>query len=139
VKIVSNPPNTRPALLVQGTHAKFEAHMTPDNPKDQGVSSTSVHVLVLEPVGSVKKGEGKVIWCFEGGLTMPKMILYTERIHVVRDLDANGGGVEVRTWENFKGLSAYIVRSKYGETLQQRFEDWVRDLKRYVEGQDEEK
>ncbi len=48
-------------------------------------------------------------------------------------IDNEDDTCEYRTWETFARPIAYIVRFFYGNTLQERFKDWVTELKRYVE------
>lgn len=68
--------------------------------------------------------------CWEGK-GFPKMMLRTLRTTEVvpRGEDA----CEFRTWEVMAGVLAYVVKTMYGTTLQERFEDCSREIKEYVE------
>ena len=52
-------------------------------------------------------------------------------------MSSGNGGKEViceyRTWEVMAGPLAWIVKWIYGTVLQERFEDWSRDLKGFAE------
>jgi hypothetical protein len=97
---------------------RFEVHMKP------GDSATSS----LEKVTVLDSVTGKICWKFTGS---PSWLLRAERVHKITDNE--DGACEYCTWETFAGPMAYIVRSLYGNVLQERFNDWGRDLKRYVE------
>jgi len=69
---------------------------------------------------------------------MPGFLLRTHRTNEVQDIlspEKDGKVVmcEYRTWEVMAGPLTWIVKGIYGTVLQERFEDWSRDLKRFAE------
>jgi len=49
---------------------------------------------------------------------------------------ANGElGTEFTCWETFAGVLAPVVKATYGSTLVERFGDYQRDVKAYLESQ----
>lgn len=62
----------------------------------------------------------------------PGWVIRAERVNEIEELEGDEG-TEYRTWEAFGGLAARKVKSKYESVLQERFSDWCRDLKKYVE------
>ena len=61
----------------------------------------------------------------------PKFFLAAERVNEIEDL--GDGTCIYRSWETFGGLAARIVKWKFGQVLQERFEHWVTGLQQYVE------
>ena len=72
----------------------------------------------------------RVAWKGEGGYQARG--LRTERFHEVVVLGENE--CEVKTWELMGGLIAKTVKWWYGKLLQERFVDWVSELKGFCEG-----
>ena len=62
---------------------------------------------------------------------LPSFLMHAERVNEIEQLA--DGTCTYRTWETFAGPVARVVRWKYESVLQARFEDWVRDLKAFVE------
>ena len=101
-----------------GTDMRFKVYMKPGG----SATSSLLQVTVLDSEA------GKICWKFTGA---PSWLLRAERVH---DITHNEDGTcEYRTWETFAGPMAYIIRLIYGNVLQERFNDWGNDLKRYVE------
>ena len=71
----------------------------------------------------------RISWKCEGGFASKG--LKTERYHEVISLGPSE--CEVRTWENQAGILAYTVRWMYKKTLEQKFQLWCNDLKKYCE------
>ena len=120
VEILKQPPghsNSNETLEI-GTDMRFEVHMKPGG----SATSSREQVTVLDPEA------GKICWKFTG---TPSWMLRAERVHTI--LDNGDGQCEYCTWETFAGPMAYIIRSIYGNVLQDRFTDWGRELKRYAE------
>jgi hypothetical protein len=46
----------------------------------------------------------------------------------------NDGGTDYACWETFGGLLGSVVKATYGHQLVERFGDYARDVKRFVEG-----
>ena len=88
---------------------------------------------VLESDGSYTRDLDTVYrvgWKGEGGLV--SKFLSADRVHEVIVVGENE--CEVRTWENQGGPAAYAVKWLYKKTLDQKFEMWVADLKKFCEG-----
>jgi hypothetical protein len=94
--------------------------------------STWVHGTLAEANSEEEvRGIGRVCWVFDASY-VPRWVLYSERMTTVRDLsDEEGGGVEVRTWENFTGVVGWIVKWKLGDVLNRRFEESLEGLRQY--------
>jgi hypothetical protein len=96
-------------------------------------------VTVFDPPDPATKKKGRVVWVgdstAQGGYS--PWLLRTERTHEIYDEDANADAgvrsVQVKTWEYETGPLAYAVRQLYGQRLQVLFEDWVKNLKDFVE------
>lgn len=104
--------------LEVGTDMRFNVYMSPGG----SATSSLLQVTVFDPEA------GKICWKFTG---LPSWLLRSERVHEM--IDKKDGTCEYCTWETFAGPMAYMVRTIYGNTLNERFKDWGRDLKRYVE------
>ena len=68
----------------------------------------------------------RIAWITDGEIVGQG--LYSERFNEIIEL-GEGCGVQYRTWELQCGPLAEFVRDAYGALLQERFEDWARDLK----------
>jgi hypothetical protein len=73
----------------------------------------------------------RVSWKSHGGFVTRG--LKSERFHEIIVTGENE--CEVRTWEVMGGPLANVVKWMYNKTLQQKFQLWVDDLKKYCEGQ----
>jgi len=52
--------------------------------------------------GEEGRDEARVCWVYDQPW-VPAWVLYTERMHTIKERgEEEGGGVEVRTWENFR-------------------------------------
>lgn len=71
----------------------------------------------------------RISWKCEGGFASKG--LKTERFHEIISLSPNG--CEVRTWENQGGVLAHTVRWMYKKTLEEKFQLWCDDLKKFCE------
>jgi hypothetical protein len=69
----------------------------------------------------------------DGGF--PRFLLQVQRVHEVRPIigGGGGGGCEIVTWECQRGLLAPVVKALYGQYLQDRFDEWVKDLADHCE------
>ena len=104
--------------LELGTDMRFNVYMTPGG----SVTSSLEQVTVLDLEG------GKICWKFTGA---PSWLLRAERVQEMTNKE--DGTCEYYTWETFAGPMAYFVRLIYGNVLNERFQDWGKNLKRYVE------
>lgn len=57
--------------------------------------------------------------------------MHAERVNEIED--RGDGTCTYRTWETFGGPVARLVKWKYEAILKERFKDWAKDLKGYVE------
>jgi len=74
----------------------------------------------------------RLCWINESNVLVPRFMLAAERVN---EIEVRGDGTCLyRSWETFAGPYARIVKWKFEQTLSQRFDDWVRDLKKYAEG-----
>jgi hypothetical protein len=120
VEILKQPSNhnDNAEKLGIGTDMRFNVCMKPGG----SITSSLEQVTVLDPEA------GKICWKFTGA---PSWLLRAERVHEITNKEDNT--CEYRTWETFAGPMAYVIRSIYGNVLQDRFNDWANDLKRYTE------
>lgn len=98
---------------------------TPEKPSYYVSASVLVDPTFTADLGKVYR----VAWSTDGGILA--MGLRNERFHEVIVLGEQE--CEVRTWECFGGVLARMVKWFYGDTLMEKFELWVRDLKRECE------
>ena len=122
-------------VVAVGDKVSFRVRMTP------GGGFNAVTVVVSEvsrpndQESGGRDGQGhaddntyRVIWYPVG---LPQFLLRGTRWSEIRDL--GGGRCEFMTWECQAGPLAYMIKSLYGKTLQDRFEDWANDLKKEAE------
>ena len=87
-----------------------------------------------------RTGVYRVVWSMQSSYSppksFPKFLLQAQRVHEIRPVTRGDGGEECvyDTWECQKGVLAGQVKKKYGDYLQQRFEEWGRGLGGYAEG-----
>ena len=94
--------------------------------------STYIPTDVLTNDGTYTSDLGnvyRIAWKGEGGFVAKG--LRSERFSEVIVRGENE--CEVRTWELMGGVLAKTVKWFYKDTLNQRFEDWATDLKRFCE------
>jgi hypothetical protein len=114
------PKNSTPTQL------KVTDISTPEQP------SNYVSQQVLETDGSHFADLSKlyrIAWKPEGGFVARG--LRGERFHEIIVLGEDE--CEVRTWENQGGVLAHTVKWLYKQTLMEKFQLWVDDLKKYCE------
>ncbi|KAK4964007.1 hypothetical protein LTR66_012525 [Elasticomyces elasticus] len=112
--------------LAVGTCMTFKVSMT------STVSTISKEVVSIIENITPENRVGRICWSLDNsGMLTPSFMIRAERVNEIED---NGDGTcEYRTWETFAGPAARFVKWKYEQTLQERFEDWVRDLREFVE------
>ncbi|GAB7347090.1 hypothetical protein MBLNU459_g3221t1 [Dothideomycetes sp. NU459] len=126
-----------PTVLAKDTAMTLKVNMT------STVSTQSKELVssVDPPPASHPNATGKVTrvcWVLDNKAAMvPRFMLHTERVNEIDDL--GDGTCVYRTWGTFGGPLAWIVKWKYEQTLQERFDDWVKDLKKYVEAKEARK
>lgn len=116
--------------LFKNASMTFKVNMT------YGTSTVSKELVnVLDPPPSQESRAGsitRICWILDNkAIVTPRFLMHAERVNEIED---RGDGTCVyRTWETFGGPVARIVRWKYEAILKERFKDWVKDLKTYVE------
>jgi len=97
------------------------------------LSKEKVNILEGPPKESDPAGTiYRIDWINESNPLVPRFMLAAERVN---EIEVVGDGTCLyRTWETFTGPYARIVRWKFEQTLNERFDDWVRDLQKYCEG-----
>ncbi|KAL1302907.1 hypothetical protein AAFC00_003232 [Neodothiora populina] len=94
------------------------------------------HVNILDPPpNTVQSQTGhitRICWVLDNkAIITPRFLMHAERVNEIED---RGDGTTIyRTWETFGGPLARFVKWKYEAMLKDRFKDWARDLKMYVE------
>ncbi|KAI9658507.1 MAG: hypothetical protein M1831_003945 [Alyxoria varia] len=121
-------------MVAVGDKVTFRVRMTPGG----GFNGVTVVISEVYRPGDQETGrEGQsntdedafgITWYPIG---LPQFLLRGTRWTEIRDLGE--GKCEFKTWECQAGPLAYMVKSLYGKTLQERFEDWANDLKKKAE------
>lgn len=121
-------------------------HVRMDASKPNSVTNSNLVVTTLEQPSlapTTTSGQGhqeqvyRVAWAIDNpssgfaGVALPGWVLRSERVHEIRDLGE--GGCEIKTWECMAGSGAYLVKRLHGQRLQKGFENWVLELKKFVE------
>lgn len=127
VKIISQPDGANTSRMVIGTDMLFNVNMT----KVIKVTSREMVDTIEEPSDAKTGAVYRINWTFANAWHTPRSILRARRFNEIEVLD--GGLCLYRTWSEFEGLAATIAKWQFGKILQQRFGDWARDLKSYVE------
>lgn len=93
-----------------------------------------IEVTVLSPIDENGKKGFRLAW---KGTGFSHWQLHSERVMEFIEIDlANGEqGTEFTCWETFAGVLAPVVKATYGNTLVERFGDYQRDVKAYLESQ----
>lgn len=133
VTITSHPhPHSKNQRMVEGTNMIFHCQMTPSERTSSREACSHISPFRTRqdhpsrPVTYVR-------WDLHNAMLMiPAFLLKAQRVNEIEDLGE--GRCRYRTWQSFAGWSAGNVRKKYEGPLKERFGDWCRDLKRYVEG-----
>ncbi|KJX92997.1 hypothetical protein TI39_contig4463g00001 [Zymoseptoria brevis] len=148
--ITSQPPSSDSPhdLSHMQTGSIMTFHAVMNSSKPQSATETSLQVtdistpekkstyidqetLDSEPAYTADLGKVyRVCWKSYGGFASRG--LRSERFHEVIVKSENE--CEVRTWEVMGGALANVVKWMYHKTLQQKFQLWVDDLKKYCEG-----
>ena len=130
VTVKPPPGSTDTTKLVKNASLTFKVNMT------YGVSTVSkelVNVLDSRPSGTPLRGSiTRICWVLDNkAIITPRFLMHAERVNEIED---RGDGTCIyRTWETFGGPVSRIVRWKYETVLKERFKDWVKDLKNFVE------
>ena len=107
----------------------FHVSMTPtfNTVSREVVSQVDAPPTDSDPAGTVTR----ICWTFANNVLVPAFMLHAERVNEIERCE--DGTCKYRSWETFGGPYARLVKWSYEKPLQGKFEDWVRDLKAYVE------
>lgn len=132
VTITSHPHAHHKNLrMMEGTNMTFHVQMTPD---EQTTSKEACsHIAPLRTLANhASPAVTRIRWnLHNAGLMAPGFIVKAERTNEIEDV--GDGTTLYRTWQTFGGWASKTIKKKYEQTLQDRFQDWCRDLKKYVE------
>nr|POE72797.1 hypothetical protein CFP56_30736 [Quercus suber] len=132
VKVTKHPrSHTKNLRMEAGTFMTFTVQMT--------ASHRTTSKEVCTHVGQLKTWQDHpghavthIRWSLDNANSfLPGFIMRAERTNEIEELQ--DGTTVYRTWETFGGWAAGTVRKKHGQALQERFADWARDLKGFVE------
>lgn len=122
-------PAARTSLLAVGTEMTFHVQMTPSfktTNQERGVLVEGPPKPTDAP-GTIYR----VCWANQSSALVPKFMLAAERVNEI-EVGPNGTCL-YRTWQTFTGPYAKIVKWKFGQALDDRLDDWTRELKAYAE------
>ncbi|KAJ5711675.1 hypothetical protein N7488_005831 [Penicillium malachiteum] len=126
--------DTPSPILQLGTKMTFHARMDPTSTKPQKSTDTGLMVKEFSAPNADTGAPGRIVWAFDPDApsSFSPSLLVVEREHEVRQVE---GGTELRNWEIQVGWLAYVVKWMYGKKLDENFELWVVELKKFVEGE----
>lgn len=138
--VLSKPDGSDGTRLVEGMSLEMHCQMTPTMKTNGYDVVTKVGPLNTyarrRNDGDVEGGYPvtTVLWKMPNSWTgYPAFALTAERVH--RIVDLGDGRCEYSSSETFGGVLAGLSNWLFGQALKDRFEDWVRDVKQYVESQ----
>jgi hypothetical protein len=126
-------PTGKEGWLELGTIATIDVFMNGDGlvggggrkkSRDQGIV-----VTYLEELKEEGKNGYRIAWKSTGWAHWQ---LHSER--VMEFVETEDGGTEYTCWETFGGVLAVTVKMGFGHTLADRFGDYARDVKGFLEG-----
>ncbi|KAK3117206.1 hypothetical protein LTR53_001633 [Teratosphaeriaceae sp. CCFEE 6253] len=129
VHITSHPHSHLANLrMVEGTNMIFHLQITPT--ERITTRQACSHIGELRTLRDhAAPAVTRIRWDLHNATSMvPGFMLKAQRVNEIEDL---GDG---RTWETFAGWRASHYRKAYEGALRERFAEWCRDLKGYVEG-----
>ncbi|TKA66141.1 hypothetical protein B0A55_09794 [Friedmanniomyces simplex] len=133
VEITSHPHSHLKNLkMMEGTNMIFHVNLT-DTEKTTS-REVCAHIGKLRTLADHEHSHAltHIRWDLHNATSMlPGYLLKAQRVNEIEDL--GGGKTMYRTWETFAGWTAGHHKKRYEETLKDRFQDWCRDLKKYVE------
>ena len=87
-------------------------------------------MTTLDEMDTPDKKGFKVVWLGKG---YPDWALRSERVHEMYE-EGEGGGTVYNVYETFSGPLAWFVKIFVGSTLVERFAQWNKELKAFVDG-----
>lgn len=130
VTVKPGPGSTDATKLSKNAAMTFKANMTYGS---SAVSKEVVNIIDPPPPTEARAGSiTRICWILDNkAIITPRFLMHAERVNEIED--CGDGTCIYRTWETFGGPMARVVRWKYEIILRERFKDWVKDLKGYVE------
>ncbi|KAK4622151.1 hypothetical protein CLAFUR4_07478 [Fulvia fulva] len=122
--------------MEQGTFMTFTVQITPDIRETSKERCEHLEPLKHKDDGHASHAQGgnitRIRWVLDNAnLFAPGFIMKTERVNEIEEMP--NGGTKYRTWITFAGMGAKSWKKKYSEAIQQRVQDFCRDLKRRSE------
>ncbi|KAJ5153315.1 uncharacterized protein N7482_009793 [Penicillium canariense] len=137
----TSDPATLSPHLRKGTRLTFHVRMDSTSTKPQAARDVHLRITEYAAPNPETKTPGRIVWVadLDAPGAFPRSLLNAERVHEITDVEIGEGesavqGTEVRNWELQAGWLVYAVKWMYGAKLQQNFELWVSDLKKFIEG-----
>jgi len=135
VTITSHPhSHSKDIKMTEGVNMTFHVKMKPD---EQPTTSKETCTHVSHVHTRANHGPPAITtirWNLHNAAIMtPGFLIKAERTNEIEE--AEDGTTRYRTWQTFGGWASNLVKSRYEQVLQDRFKDWCRDLKKYVEEQ----
>jgi len=122
--------------MTEGTFMVFHMNMTPDD--KMTTKQACAHIGQLRTLENhAPPALTHIRWDLHNATSMlPGFVLKAQRVNEIEDL--GDGKSMYRTWESFTGWKASGLKKKYEQILKERFQDWCKDLKKYVEAKQAE-
>lgn len=127
-------PTGNEGWLELGTSGSIDVFMSGDGltPGRKRSRTQGMIVTVLEPIMENEKKGYRLAW---KGTGFSHWQLHSERVmeFISNTLENGEDGTEFSCWETFGGVLAPVVKATYGGTLVERFGDYQRDVKAFLE------
>jgi len=123
-------PTGRPGWLEIGSVVTIDVFMNGDGLVEGRKKSRDQDIVItaIEKLGDGREGY-RIAW---KGTGWSHWQLHSER--VMDFVAIEGGGTDYTCWETFGGILAVAVKGTVGSTLVERFGDYARDVKGFLEG-----
>ncbi|KAK5747230.1 hypothetical protein LTR17_000365 [Elasticomyces elasticus] len=131
VEITSHPHSHKKGLkMMEGTNMVFHFNLTETEKMTKRIACT--HIGKVRTLAGGHPALTHIRWdMHNAGSMTPGFLMKAQRMHEIEDL--GHGKAIYRTWETFSGWRASHWKNQYEQILKDRFQDWCRDLKNYVE------
>jgi hypothetical protein len=127
-------PTGNEGWLELGTTGALDVFMSGDGliPGRKRSRTQGMIVTVLSPMTENEKKGYRIAW---KGTGYSHWQLHSERVMEFISITLENGeqGTEFNCWETFGGVLAPVVKAAYGHTLVERFGDYQRDVKAFLE------
>lgn len=138
VRITKHPTSHARALKMEaGVHMEFTAHVTETETMNYKAVCRYRENLKTKDDGhrshETQNNTTRIRWTMDNANTlMPGFVLKTERVNEIIETD-DPNVTRYRTWQAFGGMQAKSYRKKYEQALQEKYQDFCRDLKARAE------